>query len=450
MTAPTSRAAKIALAVLLTGLVAGCSSVSALNPFAEKEKHLKGERRDVFTSTDPLAGVTNRAASVPAARANADWPQPHGNAANDPGNLSFGGGANRVWSAGLSGRGGAGNWLGGSDKGLRTYARPVIAGGRVLIYQPTGRVVALGLSNGSQAWATELDPDRNASALGGGVTTDSGRAYAATGFSTVAALDLGNGQVLWTKKLEAPARGAPTAADGKVFIVTQTNVLVALSQADGSELWTYRGVPELAGVLSAASPAVVGDMVVVPYSSGEVIALGVNDGQAHWSEVVTKAMRTMAVSALSDVAASPVISGGTVFASGIAGRTIAVDLKSGTRLWEQDVGSAHTPSVGGDAVFLVDLDDRLVALDRRNGSILWATQLPVVREKKKRSHWAGPVLANGDLWLISTDGKLISVSATNGEIRATRDIGTPGYIAPVLASGRMVVIGGTGDVLAFE
>ena len=51
---------------LIALLVAGCASVSALNPFAEKEKHLKGERRDIFTNSDPLAGVTSRAASVPA------------------------------------------------------------------------------------------------------------------------------------------------------------------------------------------------------------------------------------------------------------------------------------------------------------------------------------------------------------------------------------------------
>ncbi len=449
MTAP-SRTVTTAFALVLAGLVAGCSSVSALNPFAEKEKHLKGERHDVFTGTDPLADVARRTASVQPARSNADWPQPHGDASNDPGNLAFAGAGSRVWSTTLPGRGEGGSWFGGADSGLRVYARPVIAGGRVLIYQPSGRVTALALSGGGQAWSTVIDPEHNNRAIGGGVTTDNGRAYVATGFGTVAALDPSSGQVLWTKKIEAPARGAPTAANGKLFVVTQTNVLVALSEADGSELWTYRGVPEMAGVLSAASPAVSGDIVVVPYSSGEVIAISVNDGQAHWSEVVTKAMRTMAVSALSDVAASPVISGGTVFASGISGRTIAVDLKTGTRLWEQDIGSAHTPTVSGNAVFLVDLDDRLVAIDRTGGTILWATQLPVVREKKKRSHWAGPLLAGGNLWLTSTDGKLISVNATSGEVGPTREIGAPGYVAPVLASGRMVVIGGTGGVLAFE
>lgn len=446
----SARTPRTALTVfMLSALLAGCGSVSALNPFAEKEKILKGERHEIFTGNDPLAATSKRVVSVSPARANPDWPQPHGNAANDPGNLAFNGAANRVWSVNLTGRD-VGSWFGGSDNGLRVYARPVISGGRVLVYQPSGRVTALSLSGGGQVWSTVVDPDRSNRAIGGGVTIDSGRAYVATGFGTVAALDPDTGKIIWTKKIEAPARGAPTASGGKVFVVTQTNVLVAMSEADGSELWTYRGVPEMAGVLSAASPAVSGDMVVVPYSSGELIGINIADGQARWSDVVTKAMRTMAVSALADVAASPVISGGTVFASGMAGRTIALDLKTGSRIWEQDTGSAHTPVVSGDALFMVDLDDRLIAFDRRNGSVMWATALPVVREKKKRSHWAGPLLAGGNLWLTSTDGKLLSVDASNGEIRATREIGAPGYVAPVLANGRMVVIGDTGGVITFE
>ena len=113
------------------------------------------------------------------------------------------------------------------------------------------------------------------------------------------------------------------------IVVTATNVLHAVNQADGSEAWEYPGIPEAAGVLSAASPAVSGNTVVVPYSSGEVIAFDAGSGQLKWADAVVRSTRTLAVSGLTDVAASPIIYDGVVYATGVSGRTIAVRLSDG-------------------------------------------------------------------------------------------------------------------------
>ncbi|MFM9625929.1 PQQ-binding-like beta-propeller repeat protein, partial [Streptomyces turgidiscabies] len=78
-----------------------------------------------------------------------------------------------------------------------------------------------------------------------------------------------------------------------------------------------------------------------------------------------------------------VIEDGIVYASGITNRTAALNLKTGAKVWDQPIGSAHTPLVSGTAVFVVDLDDNLYAIDRKGGDVIWTTRLPVVRDKKR-------------------------------------------------------------------
>jgi outer membrane protein assembly factor BamB len=250
--------------------------------------------------------------------------------------------------------------------------------------------------------------------------------------------------------MSAPAHSAPTAANGKVFVVSDTNVLHAVNQADGTEAWQYAGIPETAGVLSAASPAVSGGTVVVPYSSGEVIAFDAESGDLNWADAVVRSTRTLAVSGLTDVAASPVVYDGIVYATGVSGRTIAVRLSDGERIWEQNIGSASTPAVSGNAIFIIDLQDNLVALNRSDGSAFWRTALPVVRKKKFFSVWSGPTLAGSVLWAVSNDRKMIGVDPATGNIIVDRELSSPAYIKPIAAGGQLLVLAADGSLSAFQ
>lgn len=440
----------VTVAVLAAVLLGGCSSVSALNPFAEKEEILPGERQPLFKGANALenAGFEKRTASVPGPHSVSDWSQAGGNAQNNPGHVALSGNGARAWKASLGGGSYRLSTFGSSAP--RVSARPISYQGRIYVYEQNGTVTAFS-NNGGRQWKTELRPEGESdTALGGGVAADSGRLYAATGYGSLVALNPANGATLWTVPLDAPARGAPTAAGGKVYVVTQTNEIVAVNEEDGTQVWSYAGIPETAGLLSSANPAVSGGTVVVPFSSGEVTAIDAKDGTPQWSDAVSRSYRTQAVSGLADVSASPVIAGGTVIATGVAGRTIGVSLKSGERIWEQDIGSVHTPVVAGNNVFLVDLNDRLVALDLKTGQPIWVTQLPVVRTKKKQSNWAGPVLAGNSLWLFSSDGRMGQVNPTSGAIVSNREISEPTFMSPIVSGGRLIVVGGKGDIVAYN
>lgn len=434
-------------------LLSGCADslpslpkMSDLNPFKEKEVPLPGKRISILPEKQKLPGELADASepiALPEQQTNESWSQPGGVANNAPGHLALSSSVRQAWTAD------AGE---GSSKVGRVTASPIVADGRVYTLDAAGTVSAFSLGGGSAVWRATLkptiDPDKkpgfNASnffslggddggAYGGGLAAEGGRLFAASGFGTVIALDPSSGKRIWEKSLGAPIRASPTATPERVFVVTTEGRTYCLSSTDGTELWTARGLPQQASLVLSASPAVDGDTVVVPYPSGDVVALNVADGSPVWSESLTSTRTTSQLAAMSD-AARPAIESGVVYAVGHAGRMVATQLKTGERLWSINLPGTQTPWVAGGSVFVVDTNGQLIAVGRHDGRIQWTTKLP------GGGTWSGPTLAGGMLWLVSSKGQLAGVEATTGRVGAQQDLGNPVYVPPVVAQGKMFVL----------
>ncbi len=192
-------------------------------------------------------------------------------------------------------------------------------------------------------------------------------------------------------------------------------------------------MPEKTSIISNPSPAIEGEIVVVPYPSGEIVALRVSDGQQVWQESLARTRSASAIASMSD-AARPAMDQGIVYAVGHGGRMIATQQKTGERLWSINVPGTQTPMVAGESVFVVDTTGQLLAITRREGKIQWTTKLPGA------STWSGPTLAGGYLWLASNKGQLTAVEAATGKVISTQELGGPVYIAPIVAQGRMFIL----------
>lgn len=426
------RAAVIALPAMMLAACAGdgpsLPKLGDLNPFKEKQTPLPGKRIPVVQTTESITSNLADASQpimLPPQRANDSWPQPGGEASNAPGHLALNGAVRQAWSQS------AGE---GSSKTGRVMASPIVVDGKVYTLDAEGKVTAFSLSGGKVFQiSTTPENESGGGGHGGGLAADNGRLYVANGFGVVAALDPSNGKVLWQKNLGTPVRAAPTAAGDRLFVVTISGRFYCLSGADGAELWAVRGLPQQAALTTSTSPAVSGDIVVVPYPSGDVMALKISDGSSVWQENLARARSTSQLASMSD-AARPAIDGGTVFAVGHAGRMVATDAQSGERLWSLNIPGIQTPWVAGDTVYVVDTSGRLMALSRADGKTRWTANLPDART------WSGPVLAGNTLWLASSKGKLVGVDAATGTVGAAVELGEPVYIPPVVAQGRMFVL----------
>ena len=431
-----SGVAALCTVLLCALIVAGCEGASLpslpkfqdINPFAEKEVPLPGKRISVIQQENVASDLTaaDKPIALPPPRQNDSWSQPGGVASNSPGHLMLGAALKSAWTAEAG--------TGSSFYGKLT-ASPIVYDGKVFTLDAAGTVTAFSTAGGAAAWRASTTPqgEKDQEGFGGGLAADGGRIYAGTGFGLVVALDARSGKKLWEKAVGAPVRSSPTAATERLFVLTTEGAVYCLSGADGSELWNFRGNAERASILSNASPAVEGDVVVVPFPSGDIVALRTADGKVLWSDSLARTRTASSLTAMSD-AARPAIDGGTVFAVGHAGRMIAVSSKTGERLWSLTVPSIQAPYVAGDTVFVVDTGGQLMAITRRDGKIQWTARLPGA------TTWSGPVLAGNRLWLVSSKGQLINVEAHTGKVVGTQDLGQPVFVGPVVAGSRMFVL----------
>ncbi len=428
----------VVLVAALGASLGGCSSLSAIkNPFKKDKVPLPGERIAVIAEDD--ASTIDRSAkpiALPAPAPNAAWSQPGGVPANNPGNLVLADNLQKVWSADAG--------TGSSSKG-RLSAIPLVADGKVFTLDAAGDVSAFASVSGARLWSTSVTPEHEKSreGFGGGLALDGGQLYAATGYGTVVALNPDNGSVVWTKKMGDPIRNSPTAAAGKIFFVSSDNLLHCLSATDGAELWSARGLPQPATLLSNASPAVGGNIVVAPFPAGDVAAYQIANGQQAWTQSLSGTSETDASAILADPA-RPVIDHGVVFAVSHGGKMIASSEATGERLWTRNLAGTQMPWPAGDVVYVVDVTGKLLALTRTEGKLRWITDLPI------SSRWSGPVLAGGRLWLVSAEGLLVGVDAKTGEVVSKIDLGTEVFVSPIVAAGRMYILTDNANLIALN
>jgi outer membrane protein assembly factor BamB len=416
--------------------------------FGDKKQPLPGERISVLGLDSRLEPDPQLAAvpvKLPPAAANPDWPQPGGNAAHAMGHPALPDRIARAWESSIGE---------GASRRTRVLSQPVVAQGRVFALDGGVQVSALDAASGSRIWQVDLRPEgMRGSAFGGGPSYWKDRLFVSTGYAQVVALDPADGKVIWRQNVAAPVHSAPTVVDGRVFAVTVENELNALSAEDGHRLWTHSGIPETAGLLGSASPAVEGEIVVAAYNSGELFALRVENGRAVWSDSLSATRSVNAVAGLADIRGRPVIDRGKVFAVSHSGRMAAIDLRTGERVWEQEIGSSHSPWVVGDYLFLLANDNALVCLTRNEGKVRWARQLLRYEDEKAKSDpilWAGPVLAGNRLIVLSSHGEALSLSAYTGEMVARQSISSGSFLGPVVAGGALYLLTDDANLSAYR
>ena len=193
--------------------------------------------------------------------------------------------------------------------------------------------------------------------------------------------------------------------------------------------------------------------MVPAFSSGEVAALRVENGSLAWTENLDNANNFGGLSSISDIKALPVIDKGLLIAMNFGGRIAAIDIRSGARIWQRDIGGSGTPWVADDSIFVISSDNHLIALNRKTGLIYWVEKLPSYENAEKRKNpitWQGPVLAGGRLIMAGSHGGVIEAAPSSGEILKQWSTGQGMSITPIVAGETLYLLSSHGTLYAYK
>jgi outer membrane protein assembly factor BamB len=432
------------VAGLMSAGLSGCDYVKDL--VTEKKIPLKGERIAVMRyhrNLQPDPQVADLRVMLPPPVANRDWPQSGGFPSHAMHHLQIAPGIGRAWSIDIGS---------GSSDERRLMSFPIVVAGLVFAMDVDFEVSAFDVRNGERVWGYAAKvPDEDEDAFGGGLAYDGGRIFVTTGYGRLIALRARDGAELWQQNISGPSRAAPTAAGGRVFVVTIDNQLSAHNAETGKREWSHSGISEIAGLLGGSSPAVAGETLVVPYSSGEVFALRVANGRVTWSDNLIALRRVDALSTLAHIRGHPVIDRGLVYAMSHSGRLVAIDLRTGTRVWDRAIGGVETPWAAGNFVYVMSNEGELYCLTRRGGRVRWVRPLPRFEDPEDKDDpikWFGPVLASDRLVLAGSHGEALAISPYTGEVLGRIDLPDNISMAPVVAGDTLYFLTDDGDHVA--
>jgi outer membrane protein assembly factor BamB len=437
-------ASRILLAALLLPL-----SLTACDIFDKKKPPLVGERIAVFSDRkeiEPDKDAGSIQVTLPAPVVNDSWPQSGGFANYAMQHLAIGDSPQVVWTADVGS---------GSSSSRILTTPPVVADGKVFAKDAESTVSAYTADTGQRIWSVTLKPEkaRDTNEFGGGLAWYGGKLFVTTGFAEVFCLDPNTGTEVWSSIVSAPIRGAPLVFGDRVFTVSIDNKLHAMAAVDGSDLWNFSALQEVAGYIGGNSPAGSGDFVVAPFTSGELVGLRLDNGRPVWNESLVGPRReARAFGNLADIRGRPVIDRGLVLAMGTAGTLTAIDLRSGQRQWERNIGGNQTPWVAGRFVFVVTGSADVAALERDTGKVKWVTPLSQYQDESRRKPmiWAGPVLASDRLLIGGSTGEMLSLSPYTGEIIGKLDMRSSMRLAPVVANRMVFVLTDSGRLVALR
>ncbi len=429
-----------------------CLVVFSLMGCAQDKKLPQGERLSILDNTS-YEDVTNNNSitSIPQPIINRDWAQNGRNTKHIIGNLKANTRLEKKWSKSFGS---------GINRRDITISQPVTYDNTIFVMDAKGLVSAYDLTSGEKLWenmlSTNISGLKDTKSKASGLAVNEDTLYATTGFGGVFAIERISGKPKWRKILDAPIRIPPTIANNMLLVQTIDNKLHSLDKQNGEEIWKFGVASEDTVIVGGASPAFDEEenVVVAGFSNGEIVVINANVGTPLWSEMLTSNSDVNSTTNINTIGAYPIIENGTIYAISNSDTLVALDMRTGDKLWKKEIGSMQNMLLAGDYLFVISNKNILYAIEKNAGSIAWSIDIKnhlYDDEKLNGEVYASqPIMINGDILLTFSNGKTFKINAQKGILTAKIDLDMDISNGLIVANDKVIVASDNADVMVFQ
>ncbi len=254
------------------------------------------------------------------------------------------------------------------------------------------------------------------------------------------ALNLQDGELIWSKNNLAPFNSQIKIYEDKFFIVDFLNTLRCFSIKNGEELWNVKTENPLIKSKKKLSMVIVNNFIYFKNSIGDISAVDINQGKLLWQLPTHSSL--IYESAFSLETSDIVTDGRTLFFSNNKNQFFSIDLSTGGFNWENKINSSLRPSLVGNYIFTVSLEGYLFVIEKNSGNIIRVTDVFGNFKKKKRNMISpvGFIIGLNNIYLTTDNGRLLIVDISTGKTKSVLKIDSDKISRPFILNENLFVI----------
>ncbi len=314
---------------------------------------------------------------------------------------------------------------------------PALVGDSVLVAGGDGAIARIDAASGRQLWRIKA-----ASPLSAGVGSDGTMLVVGGVKGMIMTYDM-DGKPLWTAQASSEVLSSPVVGQGVVVVRSIDNRIVGFDARTGAKKWTVQRVAPPLTLRNAPGMVIAGKDVIVAQPGGKLLALVLATGAPRWEVAVGEARGATELERVTDIGGTPVVIESEVCTVAYQGRVGCFDLVTGTARWTKELSS--DVGVAVDQRFVLAADDKgaLLAFNRDGGTSAWKNDKLGYRRLSTPVSY-GRAVAVGDYqgfihFLSREDGAFLARAATDG---------SPVMATPLVAGSNLIFQTQSGTVTA--
>ena len=253
-------------------------------------------------------------------------------------------------------------------------------------------------------------------------------------------VNINSGELNWSKNNIYPFNSDIKKYKNKIFVIDYKNTLRCYNIIDGNECWNLKTEDSFTISNSKFSLIVINDKVIFSNSIGDITAVDIETGVIIWqlptqsSSIINETYNFKISKLVSD--------GNSIIFSNNKNEFHSIDVKTGTINWINEINSHITPIITENLIFTVSNEGYLIVIEKNNGNIIRVTDLFKNYKLKKRKNInpVGFVIGNTNLYLTNTDGKMIVVDLSLGDIKKIEKISGDFISRPFIFNQNLFVL----------